>query len=172
MKDTVILYGSSTGNTKDVAELIAMKMNIENVFDVAVFPAAKVEKYQKLILGSSTLGVGELQDDWVNFLPELIKQNLSGKIISIFGLGDVDCFSSSFVDAIGIIYSALKNTGAKIIGEVDVKDYNFCDSAAVVEGKFVGLPLDQDNESDKTEERIDKWINAIKPFFEQNIDKS
>lgn len=168
MENTVILYGSSTGNTKDVAELIAKEMNIQDVFDVAAFPVANVEKYQKLILGSSTLGVGELQDDWVDFLPKLIKQNLSGKTISIFGLGDVDCYSGSFVDAIGIIYNALINTGAKIVGEVDASEYNFCDSTAVIDGKFVGLPIDEDNESEKTEERIDNWIAAIKPYYDEN----
>ena len=29
--------------------------------------------------------------------------------------------------------------------------------------KFLGLALDEVNEDDKTEERIDAWIEAIKP---------
>jgi flavodoxin I len=29
-------------------------------------------------------------------------------------------------------------------------------------GKFVGLPLDEDNEDDKTESRIDAWLTQLK----------
>ena len=34
---------------------------------------------------------------------------------------------------------------------------------AVLNGKFVGLALDDVNESDKTEARIDNWIAEITP---------
>jgi flavodoxin I len=37
------------------------------------------------------------------------------------------------------------------------------DSEAVEDDKFLGLALDDVNEDDKTEERIDAWIEAIKP---------
>ena len=34
---------------------------------------------------------------------------------------------------------------------------------AVIDGKFVGLPLDDINEDDKTDVRIEAWIAAIMP---------
>jgi flavodoxin I len=34
--------------------------------------------------------------------------------------------------------------------------------ALLEDGKFCGLPLDQDNEDDKTEDRIKGWIAQLK----------
>ena len=50
-----------------------------------------------------------------------------------------------------------------MVGEVSTEDYSFDDSEAVVDGKFVGLALDDVNEDDKTEGRIDAWLEEIKP---------
>ncbi|MCJ8279507.1 MAG: flavodoxin, partial [Rivularia sp. ALOHA_DT_140] len=38
-------------------------------------------------------------------------------------------------------------------------------SFAVRDGKFIGLPIDEVNESEKTDERIATWIEALKPHF-------
>ena len=61
------------------------------------------------------------------------------------------------------IYNAVKQAGANVIGAVATDGYTFDDSESVVDGKFVGLALDEVNEDDKTEERIDAWLEAIKP---------
>ena len=161
MKNTVVLYGTDSGSTGKVAKLIAGKLGGCDVFDVSRFSASNIEKYENLIIGCPTLGVGELQDDWDVFLPEMKSQNLSGKTIAIFGLGDSDCYNDSFVDAIGILYNELKDSGASIVGEVETAGYNFSGSTGVIDGKFVGLPIDEDNESEKTEERIIDWIENI-----------
>ena len=60
------------------------------------------------------------------------------------------------------IYSALKDKGVNFVGQVSTDGYTFDDSAAVVDGKFVGLALDDINEDDKTDERIDAWLESIK----------
>ena len=39
----------------------------------------------------------------------------------------------------------------------------FNDSRALKEGRFIGLPLDEDYESDKTEGRIEQWLEKIRP---------
>ncbi len=166
MKDTVILYGTSTGTTQEIAQLIATKLNINDVYDVATFSIENIYKYKNLILGSPTLGYGDLQDDWEVFLPQLAKQDLNEKNIALFGLGDCDCYNDSFVSAMGIIYNALQNKGAKFVGEVDAGEYTFTDSEACINGKFVGLPIDEENERIKTEERVDNWLSSVKPFFE------
>jgi flavodoxin I len=36
---------------------------------------------------------------------------------------------------------------------------------AVVDGMFVGLPIDEDNEYDLTEERLTAWVEKLKPVF-------
>ena len=66
MKKTGIFYGSTTGTTESVARLIAEKLGVSpaDVHDVSKLDAALAESYEALILGTSTWGDGELQDDW------------------------------------------------------------------------------------------------------------
>ena len=61
------------------------------------------------------------------------------------------------------LYNAAKEAGANVVGSVATDGYTYDDSEAVVDGKFVGLPLDDVNEDDKTEGRIDAWLEEIKP---------
>jgi flavodoxin I len=164
MKKTAIFYGSTIGNTETVAQQIAEKLGAE-LYNVAYSSIDKVQQYQNLILGTSTWGVGDLQDDWEGFLPALAKVDLTGKIIALFGLGDSSSYPDTFVDGMGTIYEALKEKGCTIVGMVDPKEYNFDDSSANIDGKFVGLPLDEDNESDQTEKRVAKWLEQILPAF-------
>lgn len=163
MKKIGIFYGSTTGTTESVAELIASELGIDkaDVFNVDKTSADAVEPYELLILGSSTWGVGELQDDWYGFLEQLKKKNLTGKAVAIFGTGDCSSFGSSFCDAIGIIYNELQGTGCSFTGSVPANDYSYDDSVALVDGEFVGLPLDDINESDQTESRVKAWLKKI-----------
>ena len=158
-----IFYGSSSGNTQQVAETIASKLNTSDIFDVANVSIEKLLNYDILFLGSSTWGIGDLQDDWDGFIHQLSKQDLSNKKVAVFGTGDSSSYPDSFCDAIGIIAKAAEKAGATIIGSnVDASDYSFDESQAVVNGKFTGLPLDIDNEDDKTNNRIEKWVEQIK----------
>ena len=164
MNKTAIFYGSSTGNTASAAKQIA-KMLDADIFDVADNPIDQLEKYKNLVFGASTLGIGDLQDDWENFIPKLLKADLSGKVIALFGLGDADAYPDTFVDGIGTIYQAIQNKGCKIVGFVDTTEYDYEASTAEIDGKFVGLPLDEDNENDLTNERLEKWIERLKNEF-------
>ena len=53
--------------------------------------------------------------------------------------------------------------GAEVVGFWPNSGYEFADSAALDGDEFVGLALDQDNQSDLTAERISKWVADIKP---------
>ena len=52
--------------------------------------------------------------------------------------------------------------GASVIGAVSTDGYEFEESKSVDGGKFVGLACDEDNEPDKSEERVAAWIEQIK----------
>lgn len=163
MDKTAIFYGSSGGATGIIAEKIAVKLGSDvDLFDVANTKAAKVGEYTNLILGSSTWGIGDLQDDWEDFLPDLSNEDLQGKTIALFGLGDGQCYPDSFVDAMGMIYKELQDKGCTFIGHVETDEYNFDDSKAIYNGRFVGLVIDEDNESDLSESRIVNWLDKIK----------
>lgn len=159
-----IFYGSSTGNTEAVAKVIAEKLGAES-FDVAKSPTKELNACNKIILGTSTLGYGELQDDWDNFISQLEKADLTGKTVAIFGFGDADGYPDTFVDGIGILYEAIAQKGCVIVGEVSTDGYEYDESKAVINGKFVGLPLDDDNQGNKTKTRVESWLEAIAPHF-------
>ena len=62
----------------------------------------------------------------------------------------------------GEIYNTIKDKGCKIVGKVETDGYEFDASTAVVDGEFIGLPLDEDNQSDLTDKRIETWLAQIK----------
>ena len=60
------------------------------------------------------------------------------------------------------LYDQLKNSGCTFVGAVSADGYSYSSSIAIIDGKFVGLALDDVNESGKTEERINSWVEEIK----------
>ncbi len=162
MKKTAVFYGSNSGAAEDVANRIGEALGAET-FDVANSPTDELANYDNLILGSSTTGIGDLQEDWEDFISEVENADLSGKTVAIFGVGDSESFADSFVGCMEKIYNVVKEKDCKIVGFVDTDGYDFDDSSAVVDGKFVGLPIDEDNQDDLTDERISNWVEAIKP---------
>ena len=165
MKKTGILYGSSTGTCEDLANQIADKMGVaaSDVYSADKLSADLVKEYDLLILGTSTWGDGELQDDWYDGIKVLKSADLSFKSIALFGCGDSESYCDTFCDGMGILYEDLKDSGCSFIGnKVGTDGYSFSSSIAVVNGAFVGLALDEVNESDKTAERIDNWTAELK----------
>lgn len=160
MKKTIVVYGSSTGVCESIANTIAGKLGVEAI-GVTNFSADTIADNDNLILGTSTWGAGELQDDWYDGVETLKSNDLSGKTIALFGCGDSESYSDTFCGGMKEIYDACE--GANILEGVSTDGYTFDDSEAVVDGKFVGLALDDVNEDDKTESRIDAWLEQIKP---------
>lgn len=162
MKKTIVVFGSSTGTCEGIANDIAAKLGVEAI-NVSDFTADVVAGNDNLILGTSTWGAGEVQDDWYDGLNVIKSADLSGKTVALFGCGDSSSYSDTFCGGMAEIYNAVKTQGANIIGSVDATSYSYDDSEAVVDGKFVGLALDNDNEESKTAARIDAWIESIMP---------
>lgn len=159
MSKTLVIFGSSTGTCESIAEKIGAKLGAEvvNVQDLN----DDVLAADNLLLGTSTWGAGELQDDWYDGVNTIKGADLSGKTVAIFGCGDSASYSDTFCGAMKELYDAAKEAGANVIGEVSTDGYTFDDSDAIVDGKFVGLALDDINEDDKTDERIDAWLERL-----------
>ncbi len=165
MKKIGIFYGSTTGTTESVARLIAEKLGVNassDVHDVSKMTAELAGSYEVLILGTSTWGDGELQDDWYDGIKILKSMNLSDKIVALFGCGDSESYSDTFCNGMGIIYEDLKESGCRFVGAVPDAGYTYSSSVAVVDGKFVGLAVDDMNEGDKTDGRVTEWTDMLK----------
>jgi len=161
MSKIAIVYGSSTGETKGVAEKIKGYFEDADIYDVSDITIDQLQPYTYLILGTSTTGIGDLQDDWEIFLPKFEKMNFAGKTVALFGLGDSASFSTSYAGGMSHIYRILVGK-ANIIGSVSTNGYTFDDSESVVSDHFIGLAIDQENEPEKTDERVATWVNELK----------
>lgn len=163
MKKTGIFYGSTTGTTEAVARTIAQKLNIPSadIHDVSTMNEIMVTQYEALILGTSTWGDGELQDDWYDGIKILKETDLKGKTIALFGCGDSESYADTFCDGMGCLYEAIKNSGCILTGTVSTDGYTFSASSAVADGLFVGLPIDEMNENELTETRITQWTERL-----------
>jgi flavodoxin I len=168
MNKIAIFYGSSGGKTQSVAQNIAKKLGIGNtdVYDVSNAKESDLSAYDTLLFGSSTWGTGDLQDDWEDFIKAVSSADLSAKKVALFGCGDSSSYSDTFCDAMGKIYQAVKDK-TTVIGFTDTAGYSFDASEAVVKGQFVGLALDEDNESNLTESRIERWIVQLEKEIAQ-----
>ncbi len=164
MKQIGIFYGSFTGTTEEIARKIGNKLGIgtEDIMDVSTLSEGKVACYDVLLLGSSTWGDGELQDDWYDGVELLKGMDLTGKIVALFGCGDSESYPDTFVDAIGILYEELQGTGCSFCGETDRSAYSFSGSRALKGDQLVGLAIDEINEDDQTDNRIAAWTEQLK----------
>ena len=164
MKKTLVVFGSTTGTCEDLAARIAEKLGAEAI-NVTDLDSSTIAAYDNLILGTSTWGAGELQDDWYDGVETLKAAGLAGKTVALFGCGDSAGYGDTFVGGLAPLYEAAKEAGATLIGAVPTDGYSYDDSEAVVDGQFVGLPLDEVNEPDLSDERIAAWVSAIEPLL-------
>ncbi|MEA3522792.1 MAG: flavodoxin [Campylobacterota bacterium] len=163
-----LFYASSTGNTEDVAKTLKAKLDTHDVdmFNLGDDCDEKaMDDYTYLILGASTWGEGDLQDDWEDYLPNLDGIDFSDKTVALFGLGDQEEYCDNFLDALGTIYDKITEKGANVVGFWPTEGYEHDESTAIRNDEFVGLALDEDNQDDLSEERISEWVNQITPYF-------
>ena len=168
MKKTVIIYGSTTGTCEGLASKIAAELGANSngaidVVNVAKLDGSVIAGAENLILGTSTWGSGDLQDDWYDAIESLKGANLAGKTVAIFGCGDSLSYPDTFCGGMAELYNAAKAAGATVIGSVPTDGYTYLDSASIIDGRFVGLALDEDNESNKTDDRIAAWVAQLLP---------
>ena len=149
-----IFYAPSGGSVHKVARLIKQKLvDLQpDLFVISDVTPLRLLDYHNLILVCSTLGRNtwemEQKDPWSSFLPKMLRIRLEGRKVAIVGLGDHVSYPNNFVDGMGILGQTIGEIGGQLIGETETRDYIFNDSRALQEGKFIGLPLDEDYEAD------------------------
>lgn len=166
-----LFYGTNTGYTELVVDIIEEEFSfvapdLVTVHNIADVPAAKLLDYDRLIIGCPTWNVGQLQEDWDDAYSDLEELDLAGKQAAIFGLGDQYGYPENFCDAIGILGRKLREQGADLVGFTPVDGYEFSYSQGVEDGMFMGLALDEENESEQTRERVMEWIWQLVDAFD------
>lgn len=112
-----IIYGSTTGNTERVAEILKENLadhdvSVSNVTDCDNSCIADADL---VLFGSSTWGYGDLQDDFAEYIETLDAGVLSGKNVAVFGCGDEEGFGEVFCNAIETIKEKAEECGATIV---------------------------------------------------------
>ena len=122
MKKVIVIYGSTTGSTQKAAEWIGQALSSADtsvdVLNVTETKPEAVASYDLAVLGSSTWGQGEIQDDFIDFYENMTSDSFDGKMGAVFGCGDSDMFPDNFCDAVDLIAQKAKECGAEIIGEL------------------------------------------------------
>ena len=169
-----IFFGTETGTTRLVAKKMH-KLLGDEVADKPVnvnrITADDLLQYDALILGTPSYGEGDipgknvgcLESNWAEFLQTFGTHDLTGKTIAMFGLGAQERYSDRFASSLVALYNFFKDSGAEMIGDWPLEGYSFNYSASVVDGRFVGLVIDQRTQGMYTDERLKQWVEQVKP---------
>lgn len=169
-----IFFGTDSGTTRLIAKKMAKKLGDElasKPINVNRISVDDLLQYDSLILGTPTYGEGVMpgaatgvkDGSWQEFAEQLKDVDLSGKTVALYGLGNQEKYADRFADGLGELYALIAATGATIIGDWSTDGYEFSQSKAVSGDRFVGLVIDNNFQGMLTEQRLDAWLEQIKP---------
>jgi len=176
-----LIYGTETGFTQRVGQSILRKLATNNYW----CSMKKIDQLEKkdwtdcdlTIIGAPTWceprldEFGQYSDDWNDYYPEFAKIDFTGQRVALYGLGDQIGYGDNFVDALGMMAKVVLANGGTLYGRVSTDDYEYPNSLGIDEnGLFYGLPIDEDNESDLTQRRVDNWVLQLKEEIKWNHD--
>ncbi len=111
-----IVYASLTGNTEEIADIVAE--SLENLdLEVEIDECTDVDAEDFLeadicIVATYTYGDGDLPDEIVDFYEDLLDLDLSGKIFGVVGSGDT-FYGDMYCRSVDQFEEAFLKTGAK-----------------------------------------------------------
>ena len=180
MNKVGIFFGTDTGTTRRIAKTIARSLGSQiasNPVNIRNAETSDLLNYDVLILGTPTYGDGELPgkstgnmtDSWEEFLPRLKGADFSRRKVALYGLGDQNKYTGNFASALRYLYDAFTESGAEIIGHWNIigNDYHFKQSRAAIGEQFVGLVLDDENQRELTQHRLDTWLAMLAPAWSE-----
>jgi flavodoxin long chain len=171
MQKIGLFYGSDTGNTEVIAGLIQKLIGEDKVdlFDVYDCDKTSFDTYQNIIIGLSTWHDGQLVSAFDDFEDDFKSIDFTGKKVALFGLGDQFGYADYFIDAVGTIGNMVIGQGGEVVVNWPTEDYDYESSKADLgNGYFLGLALDEDNQDDFTEERLEKWVPLVLAAFKKS----
>jgi flavodoxin I len=135
---------------------------IERFARVDQVEPSELSQYDFIIAGTPTYEEGDMQEAWERFAKQLEGVDLSGTRVAVFALGDQLGFPDLFCGALLKLYNTLTACGAQGgFGFQKPEGYDFEGTCAMIDGKFCGLALDEENQPGRTDERIDRWCQQL-----------
>ncbi|MGY3703514.1 flavodoxin [Vagococcus martis] len=109
-----IVYASLTGNTEEIADIVAERLE-EKGLDVEIEECTQVDAEEFLdadicIVGSYTYDDVLVPDEIADFYEDLLELDLTGKIYGVIGSGDT--FYPCFCQVVDQFDKAFQSTGA------------------------------------------------------------
>ncbi len=167
-----VFFGPKDGSVHRVARLVASKIGEDKTQLIHVHDASAddLARYDQIIFGISTVGKETWDQkftnaDWAKFMPVVNDFDFTGKKIAIFGLGDHVTYAYHFVNSMGTLAKIVLQNKGQLIGRVSPEGYEFQDSEALENGKFYGLPVDEDFEPELTDARVTAWVEMLNKEF-------
>ncbi len=167
-----LFYAPSGGSVHKVAKRIKQKIKDRKV-DMLYIRDVKPEdflNYRNIILVSSTSGKdawnNDETDEWAAFMPGLQKLRLDGRRIALVGLGNSVLYPNNFVDGLSNFADLIEEKGGILIAKTETDGYTYTLSRSIQDNLFMGLALDEDNEANQTDARIEKWLSLVLPEME------
>ena len=121
MGKAILIYGSTTGNTEQVADAVSKglgsagwEVTVKNVTGVDM---SELADYELVILGCPTWGDGELQEDFIEFHENMNEETFKDKKAAVFGPGDSELYPDTFCVAVNMLETKLNDCGAKLVAE-------------------------------------------------------
>lgn len=178
-----MFFGTETGTTRLIAKKMQKQLGddfCDKPVNVNRITPDDMLKYDALILGTPSYGIGEIpgkgassgcfEPNWEEFLALLPADvNFSGKRIAFFGLGAQERYADRFCSSLFALVEKFKGWGAEIVGDWPTDGYTYDHSAAEVDGRFIGLLIDQRTQGMFTGERITTWLAQVKPLLLERL---
>lgn len=160
---TAIIYSFNTTRTSAAAKKIAdhlQQLNPELLNADEMNPDMLLS-FDFIIAGVPTWFDGELPFYWDEWLPALEDVSFNNKKLAVFGLADQKNYPDNFADAIGIFADYLLSRGCMLMGKTSTEGYVFRNSRALADGLFKGLVLDEDQQPQLSDQRIEQWTDQL-----------
>ncbi len=176
MKKTGIIFWPASGNTESVSQKIYNKFlefdeRIKcELCHISQLNEDKIRSFDFIVAGGPTVGADNWENakdnnDWHDFYEMIDNLDLTGKKVAVFGLGDQVLYPDNFVDSMAILKDEFLKQGAAIVGAWPTEGYDFTDSRAVEGENFFGLAIDEDQQPELTEQRIQRWVDILLDEF-------
>ena len=176
-----LFFGSETGTTRLVAKKMQKKLGdalCDKPVNVNRCSMDDLLRYNALILGTPSYGEGEIpgkslgcfEPNWEEFFAQGPDQpDFSGKRIAFFGLGAQERYADRFASSLLPLVEKFRSWGAEIVGDWPTTGYTYQYSAAEVDGRFLGLIIDQRTQGMFTDERLEAWLAQVTPLLQEKL---